>query len=385
MNSNNIFMKSVKPLYEDNNNVINLNFSESLTLNNNTQKGGRLSKLSNSDNILNLSFSPSIQVPHSNNFSMKQSGGSNNDMLNLSFSPSLQMPSNTVNSADSLLNLSFSPSIQAPSTSQSGGSNELLNLSFSASIPVPSSDDTTEYFNKLANKIVNKVDSSQTGGFKINTSAPKDIDHFLSSETIENINNISPSYKKNKKNDTDIFFKSDEVQDGGAKKSIKSKDTQLNFDTLKKHIKRAVELNNSESKSNSSIDELFTDEDDETDEESDSILNGTTSDDEDEDEDEDSDEDEELDSLHGIDRSDKKVRVIIPTKNRLIPVDVKQSRSRKNKKHSESTSASNSSDASLNNPSESDYKLSESISSPKLMSYRSVNKNNVASGTRKFK
>jgi len=394
MNSNNIFMKPTKPAFQDINNVINLKFSDSESFNNYAQKGGRLnrSSIGNNDSVLNLSFSPSVQVPS------KQYGGAS-DVLNLSFSPSIQVPHSSSNdnvflksqsggSSDNVLNLSFSPSIQVPHNGpQMGGSsrnNDVLNLSFSPSVQVPSKshdNSTTEYFNNIASKIVNNVSASQNGGFKVNTSLPADTDFFLSSETIDNINDISPSYKQKKH--ADIFI-NNTAQDGGARKSNVYSDKKIDFNALKKHIKRAVDLEDAVI-SDSSIDNLFTDENDEEDEETDSILNGTSSEDEDDDEPEDDEDDEIISELHGEEHmKKKKVKALIPAKVRIIPAELVQRRSKKNKRSKDTESELSTLNSDISEMSENNYKLSESISSPQLMSYRTVTKNNIASGVRKI-
>jgi len=279
MNSNDIFMKHTKPLYQDINNVININFSESEAV----QRGGDGSAYS--DNVINIAFSASEKLPAKHG----QQGGSNTE--------------------------------------------------------------TSEYFNKLASKIVNNVSRSQNGGFNVKTSPenPTESDFFLSSETINNINSNTLS--------------------GGAA----SKKT-FNFESLKRHIKRAVELDGgSEEKHKKSHkkDDLDDDDDeDDEDDDSDDDLFEDGSDDEDDEEDE--------------DEEDKRVTVL-PTISDKIHVKVGKRQTKHNKSHSASNSESHSGSESLSlnmDDSTEQFRLSDSAATPELMSYRSVDKKKVMSGSR---
>lgn len=255
MSATDIFIKSKKNLFEDINNVININFSESM------KQGGAYS-----DNIINISFSTEKE---------KEKAGSS---------------------------------------------------------------DTTEYFNRLAKKITDKV-----GGFKVNTNDDSS-DIFLSSETIN------------------------EIQNGGAKKN---KPLSFNFDKLKTHLKTVLDANDSDELSGGSE---TSDEDDEDDE----LL---LDDDSDEDnifksEDKTDDEINKLFDYESDKETEKMAKKVIKVDTIKPQQTSVQSRTKKQARTSKQPS-SESSSITLSELKNSDYKLSDSIDSPQLMAYRKVNKNVV--------
>ena len=324
MNPNDIFMRTTKPFVEQNGNVVNINLSE--TEQNKKQKGGAYS-----DNYVYIALSTESanKPPRHNKLSVHQNGGKHDQKHE-----------------------------------QKHDQNAV--------------SDTSEYFNRLANKIVNDV--SQKGGFNVKTTpASSDSEFFLSSETIRDINSGNTNSN----------------QFGGAKKKT------FDFDSLKNHIRKAVEL------SGGSSDD---DEDDDEDSE-DKLFEGDDSEDEPEESDDEiikamnkaSETPEESDS--------EKVSVVHPEppfppvrppmkplKGDLVHKS-KRSNSKKSKK-SKSKSKSKKSRSSKRsnkgkkhsyvNDSESfsldadstEYQYSDSVSTPKLMAYRSVNKHNTITGSR---
>jgi hypothetical protein len=275
-----------------------------------------------------------------------------NGVININFTESLQKGGNY---SDNIIHISLSSS-SAAELAQNGGSS-----------------DTSDYFNRLAEKIVNKS-KSQKGGFDIKTKIDDSSDIFLSSETINEI-----------KNGTNLV--------GGSKKK------QFNFNELKNHLKRTIQgdLSGGSDKDDDEDDEddedediFLNDSDDEEDEDdiskifksssntdsaeekyitkgvknehsllskratntkrtssdSDIVLDEDSTDEEDE-EDEEDDEDEENDDEDEDDNKENKMKNVKKTM----------------KNESESLSLGGSSE----------YNLSDSISSPKLISYRKIN------------
>jgi len=319
MNSNDIFIRTNKPLVEHFGNVVNVNLSETENASKN-QRGGAYN-----DNIVNISLSTT--QPTNKNFKSKQSGGKS---------------------------------------------------------------DTSEYFNRIAKQIVNDVshNHNKTGGFNVHTtpSTSADSDFFLTSETINDINNVS--------------------QSGGAKKTF-------NFDSLKNHIKRAVELSDLSGGSSDDNEEDDDDEEDLFDDE----------DDEDDEEDEGEENDEIIKAMNkakGDDDSDSVKLAIIeagppfPAKPVIPPASVgrkdyvrkvsrsvgsehsKKSKGSKRSKRSKGSKRSKRSNKQKNQmyapDSESlslsldqestEYEYSDSVSTPQLMAYRNINKHNTITGSR---
>lgn len=271
-------------------------------------------------------------------------------------------------------------------SSQAGGnySDNLIHISFSDSQVAPiqsgGNEDTSEYFNKIANKIMNKMGSNQAGGFSINTpTSVSDSEIFLSSETINQIN----------------------VQAGGGRTQLsKNKQSKtFNFSSLKKHLLNMDLVGGSDSesdqknKNNKKYDsedndddlELFEDSDDDDD-----IFEDSDDDDEDE-FDEDNSEDKITRDMDKIVEESETASSIMPSHSKRPVKKNRYSESESLKlseSESESESASHSesdskSESSINSSSflslngSNNFQMSESISSPQLMSYRRVNKNNI--------
>ena len=307
MNSNDIFMRSTKPIVEYNGSVVNVNLSET-EQNKKLQKGGAYS-----DNFVYIALStePGNKPPKHGKMPVYQTGGATSD--------------------------------------------------------------TSEYFNRLANKIVNNV-STQKGGFNVKTTpSTNDSEFFLSSETINDINAVK----------VDQF--------GGAKKKT------FDFDSLKQHIRKAVELSGGSD-----------DDKDEDDDSEDKLFED--SDDEDEDEEDEDSDDEIIKEMHKSseqpDDSDSvQISVVqpgppMPAKKPLSMINkgdiarkVKRSsgskKSRKSKKSRRSSKRSskgkkhaNDSESFSLDATTTEYQYSDSVSTPKLMAYRSVNKHNTITGSR---
>jgi hypothetical protein len=177
-------------------------------------------------------------------------------------------------------------------------------------------EDSTEYFNRLASKIVSKA----TGGFSANVVTKTD-DTFLSSETINEIKMV-----------------------GGAK-STKT----FNFMDFKEHLKRSVA-----SKLEKDDDEDDFDIDD--DEDDDDELFGDTDDDD--------DTDEETDELDDENEEEEEIKAMRKSDERVIKKHGVK-RSGTSRPHVDSESMRLSDD-------DNEFVLSASASSPKLMAYRKV-------------
>lgn len=255
---------------------------------------------------------------------------------------------------NNVIKINFSESAQA------GGNytDSIIHLSFTDSKVVPiqagGADDTSEYFNRIASKIMNKM-GSQSAGFSINTqSNASDSDIFLSSETINQI----------------------EAQDGGA--THKQKKT-FNFNSLKKHLLKVdLDGGSEEKKSSSKKDdddelELFDeDEDDDIFEDLDD-----DSDEVDDEDDEDSDDKIIKDMEHSVSEVNKSGLQTHSKRSTTRAAKLHNSHDSESLELSEKDSESSSGSASLSLDKSDSFQMSESISSPQLMTYRRVNKNNI--------
>ncbi len=254
-----------------------------------------------------------------------------NNVIKINFSESAQAGGNYT---DSIIHLSFTDSKLAPI--QAGGA-----------------DDTSEYFNRIASKIMNKM-GSQSGGFSVNTqSNASDSDIFLSSETINQI----------------------DVQEGGA--TQKQKKT-FNFNALKKHLLNVDLEGGSEEKKNKHDD----DDDDELelfdDDEDDDIFEDSDDEDDEDENDEDSDDKIIKEMEHTMSESNKagfETHSKRATNSRVAKLY--NSQDSESLELSDNISESPSGSASLSLENSDSFQMSESISSPQLMTYRRVNKNNI--------
>jgi hypothetical protein len=334
------------------NNVLELSFTPTETsFSNKYQKPNKVGgKIEN--NVLELSFTPT-ETSFSNKYQKpnKVGGKIENNVLELSFTPTES---------------SFSNKYQKPQLNGGKIENNVLELSFTpekTNNTDNTASNTTEYFNKLASKIVNNISTTQKGGFNVETNHTNSTDFFLSSDTIQQINqdggsNFNKQFIKHLKRAVDNSEDSTPTEVKAKRTPFKSVDTSTDTDDLE--------------------DELFSDSDSE-DEESDDILNNTTSDDDLEDE-ESEDEDEEINKLHGKVKTKKNKHFVVTESDDSDGSDSIKIYSKLNINSSRSKNKKLMSDSSSNSDSYSDtsnYQVSESISSPKLMSYRSINKNNL--------
>ena len=99
--------------------------------------------------------------------------------------------------------------------------------------------DSSDYFNKLAEKIVNSKITQQDGGFNVITTVDESSEIFLSSETINDIKNTTMS--------------------GGGKKNK----LNFNFNDLKKHLLKVSE--EFSGGSDNEDDDIFEDDEDDED------------------------------------------------------------------------------------------------------------------------
>ena len=258
------------------------------------------------------------------------------------------------NKKNNVININFTES--EVGLNQNGGNLKTIDVTFSTTEPIRNprilkggSLDTSEYFNNIANKFISK----QNGGFNINTKiqSNSESDIFLSSETINDIKN---------------------VQSGGGSK-------HFNFNSLKNHLSRAIQLDGG---SESSIQSMDKNKNKNKKNDSDSDFDNDSDEDDSLFDDEDDDDEDETDKLDG-----KVLKMVdIPVKTPVV--------SRSKSKHSKSESDSIFLNSSLSDTSEQlsqtskdeseshNYELSLSVSTPQLMSYRNVNKNTVISGKR---
>ena len=308
-----------------------------------------------------------IFIKHTNNHFIDE-----NNVINIKFSDSNQSGGGIVR--DNIYNmndLSITSSEFKNKLTQNGGFSE-----------------TSEYFNRLAEKIVNKTKElpsnfNNTGGFIVDTKIDDSSDIFLSSDTIRDIKATSIT--------------------GGAKKY----NNTFDFNSLKNHLRKVVELSDTmseqsagskSSENGESSDIIKIDEDDDNDD--DKLFE----DDDDDDNpiiDSDSETDDEIikdiKKSNSNEFSEEVIVKKVPNVNRQNNSKqiqnnskYKSSESSESSKSSESSGSSESSKLSKSSESlslhldnsDSSYSLSHSISSPKLMSYRKIKNNNNSTGRR---
>jgi hypothetical protein len=288
-----------------------------------------------------------------------------NGIIHLNLSESNQ---NGGNINDNIIHLSISTDNVNDTLYQNGGAS-----------------DTSDYFNKLAEKIVNSK-ITQKGGFNVITTVDESSEIFLSSETINEIKNTSMT--------------------GGAKKN---KSLNFNFNDLKRHLLKVSE-------------ELQGGSDDEDEDEDEDIFDDDT-------DDEDEDEEKEIKKLfEDTDNSDSQsLENFFKEKQTAEEKDIKkiskshkismeshrtkkpqQKRSNDDDEDENETESDDDLDIDLDSDDEDDkmknkenkkpnktntldseslgssstqYQFSDSISSPKLISYRKI-QNNTQTGRR---
>ena len=253
------------------------------------------------------------------------------------------------------LNLSESVNINTNERGQRGGkmNDNLIHLEFSedASVSLKGGnkniEDSTEYFERIANKITSKlvggclpaqdkaIKVPAKGGF-MGVSGVKNSDDFLTSESINNINLVGGSHKPE----------------------------TFNFSSFKRHLARASSnySNNDDSSLSASSDKrqlaraLVSDDDDDDEDDDDKLFDST-------DDDDDDDDDEIIQAMtKSATRENNKHSLPVHSLNRA---------KRNNNTVREFKNPSESSD-SLNLSDDNNYEISASAESPKLMAYRKV-------------
>lgn len=309
-----------------------------------------------------------------------------------------------MNSQDIFIKSNFNEStndiihLDLSDTNQNGGNadNNIIHLSLSSTIDKENiyktggRTDSSEYFNKLAEQIVSSKTISQNGGFNVITTIDESSEIFLSSETINDIKNVSMTGgTKNKKRILFDFndlkkhlLKVSENLDGGS--DSEEDDDVLNVDDSnddddKNEEEEIKKLFNDESDNSESLSEFIKEK--KTVEEK--IINKndkknvisleshrstakqnkakrSSNDDTDSDmeskSDSDSDSDSESEDLE-LDLEDD---------------DDSDNDDKKNKEHKKKETKVDISDSVSLGGSSTEYQFSDSISSPKLVSYRKI-------------
>ena len=306
-----------------------------------------------------------------------------------------------MNSQDIFIKSNFNEStndiihLDLSDTNQNGGNtdNNIIHLSLSSTIDKENiyktggRTDSSEYFNKLAEQIVNSKTISQNGGFNVITTIDESSEIFLSSETINDIKNVSMT--------------------GGTKNK---KRILFDFNDLKKHLLKVSENldGGSDSEDNDvlNVDDSIDDDDKNEEEEIKKLFN------------DESDNSESLSEFMKekktveekiINKNDKK-NVISLESHRSTAKQNKAKRSsnddtdsdmesksdsdsdsesedleldleddddsdnddKKNKEHKKKETKADISDSVSLGGSSTEYQFSDSISSPKLVSYRKI-------------